>query len=409
MTFLSERSKHAQNAIEVEDIVAEELVKEGRKVVSLNRGDPAKYLPTPKYIVDSYKKALDDGKTGYSKAEGLNELAVAIAGRYKRMHGLNLKREDIICTAGVSEALEFMNSAMVSSGDSAILFKPYYPPYMSHLRLNDGNVVLERYNESDGWNVHIDELRHSLSYLKKSNRLKKVKYMLMTNPNNPTGTVLRRKVLEEIVDLANEYGLFLISDEIYDEIVYNGARFTSVSELAEGMPHAILNGLAKDYDATGFRLGYMIVPEDDKRSLELKKKMVDYARVRISLNTPSQWAAVEAINNVKEHNRWVKSYVKEIEKRMNYAVDLLEENPYLQVVRPNGAYYIFPKIDLKLLGFKSDMQFVDTLLRKTGVQIVWGSAFGEPSHLRLVGLAPKEILEYALNRLNNFCRKNARN
>lgn len=408
MGFLSDRSKCAVNPIEIEDVVTEEMVKEGRKVISLNRGDPAKYIPTPKYIVDAYIKALEEGRTGYSKAEGINELSDAIAGRYKRMHKLNLHREDIIVTAGVSEALLMLNSALINPGDSAILFKPYYPPYMAELRINDGNAVMERYDENDNWNVHTESLRRSLAVLKKANKLKRVKYMIVTNPNNPTGTVLRRQVLEEIVDIANQYGLFLISDEIYDEIIYNRAKFTSLSELAEGMPHAVFNGVSKDYDSTGFRLGYVIVPEDDERSMAFKKKMVQYAQVRISLNTPAQWAAAESMNNLKEHNKAMKYYVDEIESRVNFACDLLDENPYMETVRPNGAYYIFPKVDLKSLHFKSDFQFVDTLLKKEGVQIVWGSGFGEPSHVRIVSLAPKDILEHAINKINSFCAKSAK-
>jgi aspartate/methionine/tyrosine aminotransferase len=408
MGFLSDRSRYALNPIEVEDVVAEELAKKGRGILSLNRGDPAKYFPTPKYIIEAYVEALREGKTSYSKAQGINELSDAIAKRYRLMHGLHLKREDIVSTTGVSEGLLVLNSALVNPGDSAVLFKPYYPPYMAELRINGGNVVMESYNENDSWNVHIENLRHSLSILKKTDKLKHVKYMLVTNPNNPTGTVLRRKVLEEIVDIANQYGLFLISDEIYDEIIYNGARFTSLSELAKGVPHAVINGLSKDYDCTGFRIGYVIIPEDDRRSLALKNKIVQYEQVRISLNTPSEWAAVEAINNTAEHRKAVHHLVKEIESRVNFAVSLLEENPYMETVRPNGAYYIFPKIDLKSLRFKSDFQFVDTLLKKEGVQIVWGSGFGEPSHVRIVALAPKDILEHAINKINSFCRKNAR-
>lgn len=408
MGFLSDRSSYAKNDIEVEDVVSERLRSQGRKIVAINRGDPTFYIKTADYVIDAYVRALKERKTHYSKAQGINEFLDAISRRYKRMHNLHFDRDDIVVTEGVSEALYMMNSALVNEGDNAVLFKPYYPPYMSNFGLAGGTPVVERYDEADSWNVHIEELKRSLANLRRTGKIKHTKYMLVTNPNNPTGTVLRKKILEEIASLANEYGIFLISDEIYDEIVYNGAKFTSMSELAKGIPHAILNGVSKSYNATGFRVGYAIVPEDDARSMALKRKLAEYCMVRVSSNTPAQYACAEAMNNVKAHNQDIKRLVKTISERMNFAVKMLEENPYLEIVRPNGAYYIFPKIHLNELKFKTDMQFVDTLLKKEGVQIVWGSAFGAPSHIRVVGLAPKEILEYAVNRINDFCRKNAK-
>lgn len=406
--LLSKRSKFAGNPIEEEDRVAEALQRKGVKICALNRGDPAKYFPTPKYIIKAYEEALREGITTYTPATGTAKLKDAIAGRYSRLYGLKLAHEDITVTAGVSEALMFLNNATIDESDTAMLFKPYYPLYDSFLRLTGSAPILGDYDESDNWNIHVDNLSRSLKRIKSSGKIDKVKYMLITNPNNPTGTVLKRSVLKGVVDLANEYGIFLISDEIYDEIVFNKAEFTSVSEIARGIPYAILNGASKVYDSTGFRIGFMIIPESDRKSELLKKKLSDYALMRLSVNSPAQFAAAEAISNIKEHKRSIRKMVSAIESRANHATKLLNENSFLDTVEPNGAFYMLPRIDLKRMRLKDDHEFVDLLLKKEGVQVTRGSGFGAKSHFRIVALPPKEILDYAINRINAFCKKEAR-
>jgi alanine-synthesizing transaminase len=406
--FLSDRSRFAVNPIEEEDMVALELEKKGKKIIKLNRGDPPKFFPTPKYIVDAYAEALERGKTAYSKADGEDMLKEAIINRYRRMYKLGFKDDDIIVTAGISEALSFINSALINDGDMGILFRPAYPMYMPQLELYGGKPLMAQYDEKDGWSVHLDVLRKKLEGVKSRGLAKRIKYMMVTNPNNPTGTVLDRKVLEDVVDIANEHDVLLISDEIYDEIVYNGAKFTSISEVAKGMPHMILNGASKDYDSTGFRIGFAIVPEEDRRSKELKGALYKYATVRLSVNTPAQYAVAAAINNVREHNRSIRKMTKEIEKRANHATSLLKESPYFDVVEPNGAFYVFPRINMDRLKLKNDREFVDLLLKEEDVQVTRGSGFEEPSHFRIVALPPKEILDRAINRIDAFCKRHSR-
>jgi len=403
MGFLSDRSVFAQNAIEMEDPTAEELVKEGKKVVHLNRGDPTYYIPTPRYEIDAYIKALKDKKTYYSRAQGIIELTNAISKRYKLMYDLDFTEDKVLVTQGVSEALSIINSALINNDDKGILFSPYYPPYLPYLRLNRGSAILEQYDEKNDWNIHIENLKKSLLYFKKENKIERIKYLLITNPNNPTGTVLKESILEEIVEIANEYNIMLISDEIYDEIIFNNAKFTSLSKLAKGIPHIILNGMSKSYNATGFRIGYIIIPEEDKKSNELRKTLYNYTTLRVSSNTPAEYAAAEAIGNIREHKKAIKSMVKTISERVNYTYKLLKRNKYLSIAEPKGAYYLFPRIDLDTLGFKSDIEFVDKLLKEKGIQVVWGSAFGAPNHIRIVALAPKPILKYAVEKINEFC------
>jgi aspartate/methionine/tyrosine aminotransferase len=400
--FIASRRRFVSNPIAEVHKLANNLVGSGKKVFRLDTGDPAVYFKTPKYMIDAYKEALDSGETNYSKAEGSEELVSAVARRYKRLYGISLSNDDIIITAGLSEAFLFLNNALINRGDAGILFRPYYPPYHTYLKLCEGIEISGRYDESSGWQIDIDNLKSRIR-----NNKRRIKYMLVTNPNNPTGTVLSRNALKELVEVANDNEIFLVSDEIYDEITFGNAKFTSLGELAKGMPHMIWNGASKNFDATGFRIGFMIIPEDDKRSIALKSALSDFALARLSVNTPAEHAIAIGMNNVAAHNKAVRFMAKQMADRVKYANKLINESQYMESVEPNGAFYIFPKVDLKSLNFKTDNDFVMSLLKSKLVQTRSGSAFGSPGHFRIVSLAPKEILGYAINKINAFCKERA--
>ncbi len=399
--LISKRSKYVFSPIRENEALAEKLVRSGKKIIKMNIGDPAVYFPTPEYIINAYIEALKSRKTSYSTSQGVFELREAISSRYKHMYGIDASPDDIIVTQGVSEALLFINSMLLNEGDRALLFKPYYSIYMPMVGLFGGKPLFANYDEENGWNVDIEELKKVI----KRSKTKKPKYMLVTNPNNPTGKVLDRKVLSEIVDIANEHDILLISDEIYDELVYNGASFTSIGQLAKGMPYILLNGASKDFDATGFRLGYILIPEQDKKSEMLKKKLIEYAQTRLSVNTPAQYAFAEGLNNAKMHDASLKEMVKEIESRANFIAKLVNESKFMHTEKPDGAFYIFPRINMKMLKLKDDREFVNKLLEEELVQVTRGSGFGSPNHIRIVVLPPKDILELSVNKINAFCER----
>jgi alanine-synthesizing transaminase len=316
------------------------------------------------------------------------------------MYGIETDADNVIISQGVSEALLMLNFTLINPGDRAVLFKPYYTIYLPYLSSFGGRPILERYDEANGWNVDTESLKRSLKIHGKS---KRVKYMMITNPNNPTGTVLSKGILKEIVDLANEYELLLISDEIYDELIFNKAKFTSVCQLAKGVPHIILNGASKNFDSTGFRVGFIIIPGEDKVSDAVRNKLRDFAQMRLCANAPGQYAVATAINNVEAHRRAVKEMVGEIARRVGFATRLINESKYMHAVEPKGAFYIFPKVDFGSLRIRTDAKFVEQLLREEDVQITRGSGFGAEGYIRLVSLAPKEILETAIGRIDRFC------
>ena len=404
--MLSDSSEYVYSAIREEDDFAEGLRKQGKQVVKLSSGDPALYYHTPKYIIDAYVEALVSGRTSYSRSQGVLELVNAIIERYRSRYGLSMKEQDVVVTSGVAEALTFLNSAIMNVGDTAVILKPYYTQYPVAIKMFGGNFLLGKYDESDDWNIDLDGLSKLLKRRRAAS--KRIKYMLITNPNNPTGTVLPRRALEEVIEIANEHRILLVSDEIYDEIVFGGASFTSVGELAKGIPHLILNGASKAFDATGFRIGYVLAPEDDRVSEALKHKLADYCRVRLSANTPAQYAIASAMNNQSQHQETVGQMVKAIEGIVETAMKLLKENEHFSTVRPRGAFYILPRVDMKSLEFKDDKEFVHVLLKEKLIQTTRGSGFGAPNHIRIVALAPRNVMSTCIEKINEFCREHSR-
>ncbi len=406
MSLLSGLSKYATIALQEDDNLSKNLIKSGKKVINLTIGDPATYFKTPEYIIEEYIGALRQHRTNYSGPLGVLELREAVAKRYKRMYRSDFTEEDVMVTQGVSEALMYLNATMIDKGDRSILFRPYFTPYLSYFKLYGGNEILECYREEERWGVDVDSLEAVLK--RHTSKKIKIKYLIITNPNNPTGTVLGKKTLKRIVDIANDYDLLLISDEVYDEIVYNGVKFASISQFAKGVPHIILNGASKNYDSTGFRIGFVIIPEEDDISNEIKSKMKDFGSLRLSANTPSQYALVEGMNNVNQHKKAVGNMVREIEKKVNLMSEHINYSEYMDAVPPCGAFYIFPKINVKDLKMKDDKEFARRLLEEEYVQVARGSGFGEADHIRLVALAPTETLTLAIERIERFCKKHSR-
>ena len=287
MSLFSKKSNDVQNLILELDPLASKLEKKGRRVVRLNRGDPSRYFATPKYIIDAYIDALKSGKTYYSRAQGVRELADAVVSRYRK-YGMRLSQEDVIITAGVSEALLFLNNALINPGDRAVLLSPYYPQYIPRIKVEGGNPVIGSLIMENDWQLDIADLNKRIKKLGRSGK-SRIKYMMITNPSNPTGKVFARKELKDIVDVANEHDLLLVSDEIYDEMVYNGSKFTSLGQVADGVPHMIFNGSSKNFDSTGFRIGFMVIPGKDKISESAKEEIL---AVRASQAFPEHPCAV---------------------------------------------------------------------------------------------------------------------
>ena len=390
---ISERIGHVEYAIRDVILYARELEKKGRDIIYLNIGDPVLYdFKTPEHVKEAFVKAVRSGQNNYAPSEGVNELRKAIAEK-EGEKGLPCGPEGVVVTNGVSEGVDMVMASILDPGDEILVPGPCYPPYSSYARLYGGVPVEYRSSEEEGWAPDLDDLRKKIT--------KKTVAITVISPNNPTGAVYSGKALKEIAQIAAEHKLYLICDEIYDRIVFE--EFESMARHADDVPLVMLNGFSKVYLMTGWRLGYIARNGRSKLLDELWENMPKMARLRIASNTPAQVAAAEALRGPQDH---VREMVSKLRERRDYVMKRLDAMDGISCVRPKGAFYVFPKIDMKD-RWKSDAEFVIDLLKSTGVITVHGSGFGKKygaGHFRIVYLPPVGMLEEAMSRLEKFLK-----
>lgn len=375
---------------------AEELRKAGKKILYLNIGDPVKYgFDTPAHIKHAFQKAIDGGLNYYSPSEGLKELREAIVEKERTVNGAQVDPSNVVVTTGISEAILFLMGAIVNPGDEVLMPGPCYPPYLTYARFFDGTPVTYRTIEDRGWAPDLSDLERKIT--------DRTKLILIVNPNNPTGSVYTKAELVKILELAARHNIPVAADEIYDRIIYD-ARFTSVASLAKDVPLIGLNGFSKGYLMTGWRLGYIYLQDHEGRLAEVWDGIRRLSRVRICPSTPAQVAAVEALRGPQDH---IREMVTKLERRRDFSLKQISEIPGLTAAKPNGAFYVFPKISAIGSAWKSDEQFVTELLKETGVLVVHGSGF-DPSfgkdHFRAVFLPEESILEQAYDAIGDFMK-----
>jgi len=375
----------------IRDIVlaARKVEQSGMKVDYLNIGDPVQFGFQPP---DNVKQALIDsinkGENYYSTSEGLLELREEIA-KKENAKGLSISADDVLITNGVSEGLDMVISSIVEEGDEVLLPGPYYPPYASYVRLH-GGVPVEFSVDLNNSTPDIDDIKSKIT--------SKTVAICLISPNNPTGVVFNENALKKLVDLANEHNLYIICDEIYDQIIFDD-KFVGIGKVAGDSPVIILNGFSKVHLMSGWRIGYIVFNHSPQLE-ELREHLPKLARVRIATNLPIQYAALESLRGSQNY---INDFVSEMKKHRDLVVRRLNEMPGLSCSNPKGAFYAFPKIEDNKFG--SDKEFVTKLLESKGVLTVHGSGFGEQygsGHFRLVYLPSLEILDSAMNKIEEF-------
>ena len=375
----------------IRDIVTEarKLQKQGKKVTYLNIGDPVQFgFQPPDGVKEAMIKAIRNGENYYAPSEGLPELREEIA---KKEHnkGLSVNPDDILITNGISEGLDMVISSIVEEGDEVLLPGPYYPPYASYVRLH-GGIPVE-------FAVDLNNSRPDLDDIKSKITSKTVAICLIS-PNNPTGIVFNEKSLRELVDIANENDLYIICDEIYDQIVFD-EKFVGIGKVASDSPVIVLNGFSKVHLMSGWRIGYIAFNNSSKLDL-IRENLPKLARVRISTNLPVQYGALESLRGPQGY---ISEFVAELKKRRDFVIKRLNSISGLSCSNPKGAFYAFPKIEHS--RYKSDRDFVLDLLKSKGVLTVHGSGFGTKygsGHFRLVFLPDIQTLDLALNNIEEF-------
>jgi len=394
---VTERVRTIEYAIRDVIVHARQVAKTGKKIFYLNIGDPVAFdFDTPAHIKQALIKAVEEGQNGYCASEGLPELRQAISNKEKRVNGVDVSAENVIVTTGISEGIQMVMAALINAGDEVLLPGPTYPPYISYAKFFGGKPVTYETVEENGWQPNIDDLRGKIS--------KKTRGIAIINPNNPCGALYEEKVVKQIVDLAGEYDLPILSDEIYDQIIYE-KRFVSTAHLAKDVPVVGLNGFSKAYLMTGWRLGYLYFHDQNGELQELKQCIEKEARIRLCANTPVQKAGVAALNGPQDH---VRKTVEKLRQRRNFSWKRLNEIEGISCARPEGAFYVFPKIHQIGSRWKADSEFTLDLLKETGVLFVHGSGFDPiygAGHVRGVILPPIETLEQAFSEVERFMKK----
>ncbi|MEA3198758.1 MAG: alanine-synthesizing transaminase [Thermoplasmata archaeon] len=393
---------------------ARELERQGHKVLKLNIGDPDAYdFVPPVPLSDALRDAATLGR--YADSEGQPDVRVAIAKYEKEMRGLDLKPEDIIFTAGVSEALSFLFGALLEPGDEILVPGPAYPQYLGVTSFYGAVPVEYPSTPQNGWLPRIEEIAARVT--------PRTKAIAVISPNNPTGCVYPKPLLAQIAKLARERNLVLISDDIYSELVFEGEVAPSLAQ--EPGPCIILNGFSKNWLVPGWRAGYVAFKDEDGSLADIKEGVLKQARSRLSASYPIQIALAHAL---QAHAAHVPDLRRRLRERAEIVVKRVAETDNLALARPQGAFYalvgirgLYPEQVMEgdaapakpwkpHNDFPTDKEWVLGLLREEKVLVVHGSGFGQSAagHFRTVILPPPETLHEAFDRIIRFANKHAK-
>jgi len=375
----------------IRDIVlaARKVEQKGMKVDYLNIGDPVQFgFQPPDNVKQAMIDAINKGENYYSASEGLLELREEIA-KKENAKGLSISADEILVTNGVSEGLDMVISSIVEEGDEVLLPGPYYPPYASYVRLH-GGIPVEFAVDMNNSTPDIDDIKSKIT--------SKTVAICLISPNNPTGVVFNENSLKELVNIANQNNLYIICDEIYDQIIFDD-KFVGIGKVAGDSPVIVLNGFSKVHLMSGWRIGYIAFNQSPQLEA-IREHLPKLARVRIATSLPVQHAALESLRGPQDY---ISHFVSEIKKRRDLVVKRLNEMPGISCPNPKGAFYAFPKIEDNRFG--TDKEFVTKLLETKGVLAVHGSGFGKQygsGHFRLVYLPSVKVLDSAMNKIEEF-------
>lgn len=374
---------------------ARRLEEEGHRVLKLNIGNPAAFeLDIPEEIQQDVIYNLHYAQ-GYVESKGL------FAGRKAVMHycqerGIDkVDIDDIYLGNGVSELIVMSMQAMLNTGDEVLVPAPDYPLWTAAVTLSSGKAVHYRCDEQQDWFPDLDDMRRKIT-----NRTRAI---VLINPNNPTGAVYPPELLEEVIEMARQHNLIILSDEIYDKILYDGVEHVSTASLADDVLFFTFNGLSKNYRAAGYRAGWLIISGAKHKARDLIEGIDMLASMRLCANVPAQLAIQTALGGYQSIDDLVAPGGRLYEQRET-AWRLLNDIPGISCVKPKGALYLFPKLDPHLYPIEDDEKFVLDLLLQERILLVQGSGFNidDRQHFRVVFLPRVDALEDAIGRLGRF-------
>lgn len=368
---------------------------EGTQVLKLNIGNPAPFgFRTPDEVIYDMRRQLTECE-GYSDSKGLFAARKAIM-QYAQIKNIpNVTMEDIYTGNGVSELINLSMSALLDDGDEVLIPSPDYPLWTACVTLAGGKAVHYICDEQAEWYPDIDDIRKKVTA--------RTKAIVLINPNNPTGALYPKEVLEEIVNVAREHQLMIFSDEIYDRLVMDEEEHISIASLAPDLFCVTYSGLSKSHMIAGFRIGWMILSGNKIIAKDYIQGINMLSNMRLCSNVPAQSIVQTALGGYQSVNNYIVPGGRIYEQR-EYIYKALNDIPGISAVKPKAAFYIFPKIDTKKFNILDDEKFALDLLRDKKILLINGRGFNwqEPDHFRVVYLPRIEVLEDAMDKLRDF-------
>jgi aspartate aminotransferase len=368
------------------DSKAKQMKAEGQDVVGFGAGEPD--FDTPQHIKDAAAKALAEGFTKYTPSSGIPELRQAIADKFKRDNGLDYKPSQVIVSSGGKHSCYNVILALCQEGDEVIIPAPYWLSYPEMVKLASASPVILHTTDQTEFKVTPEQLRRAITH--------RTRLFILNSPSNPTGSLYSREEIKALGDICVEKGVLIMSDEIYEKLVYDGAAHTSVASFSKAhYDHTVIvHGLAKAYSMTGWRLGYLAAPEPIAKAIDAIQ-----SHSTSNANSFAQKGGVAALNGPQDHlAKWLEEY----SKRRSYAHQKLNSIPGISCVNAKGAFYLFPNISR--LGLKSG-EFCSRLLEEEKVAAVPGIAFGADDYLRISYATGMANIEKGLERLERFAKR----
>lgn len=374
---------------------AKALKAEGVDVVSFGAGEPD--FNTPRNIIDSAFKAMEEGKTKYTPTSGIIELREAICKKLKRDNGLKYNANQIIVSTGAKQCLADVFMAILNPGDEVIVPTPYWVSYPELIKLADGIPVFVEADEDANYKYTLEALEKVVS--------DKTKALVLNTPNNPTGTIYNKEELEVIAEFAKKHDIIIISDEMYEKLIYDGEKHISIASLSQDAYERtiVINGVSKAYSMTGWRIGYAAAKE------EIIKLMTSIqSHVTSNPNSIAQYASIEALNGPTDE---LEKMILEFDNRRKFMINRIDEIEGLDIIYPKGAFYLMINVsnyygkNINGKTINSSLDFSAELLDEEKVAVIPGSAFGLDNYIRLSYATAKKEIEEGLDRIERFVKK----
>jgi alanine-synthesizing transaminase len=372
---------------------AKRLEEDGHRILKLNIGNPAAFgFNAPDEILYDVIRNLANAQ-GYSDSKGIYPARKAIMQEAQRLNIKGVEIDDIYLGNGVSELITMSMQALLNDGDEVLIPAPDYPLWTAAVTLSGGNPVHYICDEEADWFPSIEDIESKISH--------RTKALLIINPNNPTGAVYSKEILLEIVELARKHKLILFADEIYSKIVYDDAQYIPLASLSDDVFTVSFNGLSKSYRLAGFRSGWMVLSGPKHLAKSYVEGLEILTNMRLCANVPAQFAVQTALGGYQSINDLVMPGGR-LKDQRDITIKLLSEIPGVSCVKPQGAIYLFPKLDPKVYKIENDVALVLQILEQEKILLVQGSAFNitDTQHLRIVFLPTVAELELAINKFS---------